>query len=504
MLRSWRELRDARRKGRRDGRAGVPAVDAESLPFDLREIRARAEERVHRLVQRWKQEDRSLDAELGDLGQREVAANARLADAEMQRDAALATDESRKADEEQRLTRLQQRLEDLPTPDDTPFEIPEAREPELRATPAVSSVFDPALPRVETSRLAPELPDLSALAVDMTDVSWHGIGSIVYWALVALIVIGEIPLNAFAFRLFHESDLLTYAMTVTVAVGLVAFAHGLGLLVSRPERTTVERILVGAFTVVPLAAITVISLVRYGYLTDVGGDTGVGPVLGTLAFGCINLLVFGAAAGLSYLHHDPRTLVNRRAAVRTAERERARAARRSAEVERAQQRREYRRQDDARKREEDLARRRMAREQERRRREIEIETARRTAAVQVRKTEVIARREQVVEAMRPLRDAARERAERLGEMNALVDAARAELGTVEQRIASIAGERRALCEATDAQIREERAGHDRLVFAYCSANVRARVGHDTPRCLEFIPPLEAPAEFEAAMAEVTR
>lgn len=74
---------------------------------------------------------------------------------------------------------------------------------------------------------------------------------------------------------------------------------------------------------VPTAAIAVISLVRYGYLIDVGGDARIGPLLGTLAFGKINLLVFGAAAGLSYLHHDPRTLVNRRASARAAEHERA-------------------------------------------------------------------------------------------------------------------------------------------------------------------------------------
>ena len=134
-------------------------------------------------------------------------------------------------------------------------------------------------------------------------------------------MIGEIPLNAFAFRLFHEPDVLTYAMTVTVAVGLVLLAHGLGLFLSRPERNRVERVLVGVFVALPVAAITVISLVRYDYLVDVGGDVGIGPVLGTVAFGLINLLVFGAAAGLSFLRHDPRTLVNRRASAR-AERER--------------------------------------------------------------------------------------------------------------------------------------------------------------------------------------
>jgi hypothetical protein len=427
----------------------VPAVEAEALPFDLREINARAEERVHRLVQRWKLEDRSLESELGDLEQRAAAANARLADAEMQRDAALATDESRKVDEEQRLARLQEQLEELSTPDPSPFATPTSVAP------------------------TPETRGPSALIMDTTDGSWRGLAPIVYWALVALIVVGEIPLNAFAFRLFHESDLLTYAMTVTVAVGLVAFAHGLGLLVSRPERSTVERILVGAFVLVPLAAIAVISLVRYGYLIDVGGDAGVGPVLGTLAFGCINLLVFGAAAGLSYLHHDPRTLVNRRAAVRATEREHTRAARRQ-----------------------------MAREQERTRRQIELETQRRQADLQSRKDEALVRREQIVEAMRPLREVARQRAERLDELNGFVDAARADLGAAEQRLASIASERRTLWEATNARVREVKAGRDRLVFAYCSANVHAREGHHTPRSFEFVPPLEVPSGFDAAMVEV--
>ena len=85
-------------------------------------------------------------------------------------------------------------------------------------------------------------------------------------------------------------------MTVTVALGLVLLAHGLGMLLSRPERNRVERIMAGVFAALPAGAIAVISLVRFDYLVDVGGDVGIGPVLGTLAFGLINLLVFGAGA----------------------------------------------------------------------------------------------------------------------------------------------------------------------------------------------------------------
>jgi hypothetical protein len=79
MLRSWRELRDARRKGRRDGRAGVPGTGQDALPFDLLEIMARAQERAQRVLQRWRTLDREREIELGDLEQRSVAAGVRLA-----------------------------------------------------------------------------------------------------------------------------------------------------------------------------------------------------------------------------------------------------------------------------------------------------------------------------------------------------------------------------------------------------------------------------------------
>jgi len=49
----WRrELRGARRKGRRDGRAGVPGRDDVALPFDLREILARGQEQTERVIAR--------------------------------------------------------------------------------------------------------------------------------------------------------------------------------------------------------------------------------------------------------------------------------------------------------------------------------------------------------------------------------------------------------------------------------------------------------------------
>src|SRR3990170_1651913 len=130
MLRPCRELRDAKRKGRRDGRAGVPGTGQDALPFDLLEITARAQERAQRALQRWRTVDRERQIELGDLEQRAVAAGVRLAEAETQRDDALAEHERHSAHEDERLERLQTQLEELPVAEAPAFALPE---PELPA-----------------------------------------------------------------------------------------------------------------------------------------------------------------------------------------------------------------------------------------------------------------------------------------------------------------------------------------------------------------------------------
>jgi hypothetical protein len=494
MLRSWLELRDARRKGRRDGRAGVPSLDQDALPFSLREILARADGRVHRLVLRWTHNARALEAELADLTQRTASAEARLADAEMQHGAALAEHERRRQEEDERLAALQGRLEDLPSAEPVSLELEEPPLPALELSPIAN-----ASPRIETSSAPERTP-----AVELGSASERGMGPLAYWAMVILIVVGEIPLNAFAFRLFHEPDLLTYAMTVTVAVALVAMAHVVGLLLSRPQRAAVERAVVAICIAVPFAVISAVALVRYGYLQDVGGDSGIGPILGTLAFGSINLLVFGAAVGSSYLHHDPRTFVNRRASVRAAEKERARVERRSSDEELARMRRTQRFEDKVRDQSEAAYRRQLETQRQRRQHDLELFTSHRQAEIEVHRSEVLARREQVAEAMLPIRETARERAERLAELVTLVHEARASVASLNARVQAIEAELRALRASTDASIQEVRAGRDRLVFAWCSANVRARPGHGSPRCFEHVPPLEIPTGFEAAMAEASR
>jgi hypothetical protein len=230
------------------------------------------------------------------------------------------------------------------------------------------------------------------------------------------------------------------------------------------DRTRVERVLVGVFAALPIAAIAVISLVRYGYLIEVGGDVGMGPVLGAFAFAVINLLVFGAAAGLSYLHHDPPTLASRKTAIRAAERERA--ERREAEQ-----------------------------DKRRRGRELEARRERHEAELEARRRDESLRSERTASVMAAIRRGASERLLRLDELHAKVATAQAEVDEAQSAVDAIAVGRRALREATDGELAVIRTHRDRLVYAYCSANVRAREGHVTPACLLDMPPLVLPEGF---------
>jgi hypothetical protein len=98
------------------------------------------------------------------------------------------------------------------------------------------------------------------------------------------------------------------------------------------------------------------------------------------------------------------------------------------------------------------------------------------------------------------REASRERLQQLSELRAQVDAAHVGHREAQRAAQAAVAERNALRDATDAELRAIRAHRERLFFAYCSANVRARAGHVTPACFETVPPLEVPAGFADPVA----
>lgn len=128
----------------------------------------------------------------------------------------------------------------------------------------------------------------------------------VYWIVMILIAIGEFPLNAIVFRLFGESEALTYVMSATLGVVLPFAAHFLGILLRkspfREEGFTSEKFLTVLTVAVPLFVIGGVAYWREQYIHQEVDKTLTGV---TLVFMAINLLVFLAAVLASYFAHDP-------------------------------------------------------------------------------------------------------------------------------------------------------------------------------------------------------
>jgi hypothetical protein len=124
-----------------------------------------------------------------------------------------------------------------------------------------------------------------------------------------VVLVAEFPLNAIAFRLFGEAEVLTWVMTAGLAVMLVVCAHGLGTFLRLEQPTMAERRWIWVLITVPVLALIGIALIRARYLSVEAAVTGLnvlGPVVGSLVFLVINLLIYTGATMLSYLAHGPR------------------------------------------------------------------------------------------------------------------------------------------------------------------------------------------------------
>jgi hypothetical protein len=142
------------------------------------------------------------------------------------------------------------------------------------------------------------------------DERWR-ISKWVYGLALVVIFIGEFPLNAIAFRLFGESEYLTYLMTAGLAVVLISCAHALGVLMRHKRMSYRDERIVLVLIFVPIAVIAGIAIIRAIYLSDASklADTGafknISIGLSTAIFLMINLLIYVGAFVLSYLHHNP-------------------------------------------------------------------------------------------------------------------------------------------------------------------------------------------------------
>lgn len=97
------------------------------------------------------------------------------------------------------------------------------------------------------------------------------IGRVSYSVLIAAILLAEFPLNAIAFRLFGESEVLTWVMTAGLAATLILCAHGLGAFLLVPHPTMADRRWVIVLLVLPTLAIVGVAIIRERYLSVAAG-----------------------------------------------------------------------------------------------------------------------------------------------------------------------------------------------------------------------------------------
>jgi hypothetical protein len=249
---SFRRVRDrwrARRDGRRDGLLGIPTRDEVAYPPALQQITHRANEALAELARDWATRVARL-REHADAEQLELHAASD--------DVELATATVAAADSRTQRTREH-----------------------------ADEFFASSPPRGVAARISPR----------------------VYAVAIIAILIAEFPLNAIAFRLFGEAEILTWVMTASLAFTLVFCAHGLGTFLRTEQPTMAERRWIVVLVVLPVLTIVAIALIRARYLSLESAITGLqvlGPWVGSLVFLVINLLVYTGATMLSYLAHAPR------------------------------------------------------------------------------------------------------------------------------------------------------------------------------------------------------
>lgn len=127
--------------------------------------------------------------------------------------------------------------------------------------------------------------------------------------LILFLAIGEFPLNTIVFRLFGESEFLTYIMASTLAITIPLLGLFIGVHIRQSVPPLAGRIVIGL--IIPSsvgAALVSVSMMRNTYVSSQFSVENAASTDGNyLAYALfsLNMLVFCAAVVSSYVAHDP-------------------------------------------------------------------------------------------------------------------------------------------------------------------------------------------------------
>ena len=128
---------------------------------------------------------------------------------------------------------------------------------------------------------------------------------LLYWLVLAIVLVCEFPLNAIVFQQLGISQYETWLMTGTIATAMVACAHFLGAQLHQPVEgrpmVVINRILLATL---PFTAIVFVALLRRDHMRQQAlSNLDPTELLGTNLI--INVLIFWALTYYSYKLHDP-------------------------------------------------------------------------------------------------------------------------------------------------------------------------------------------------------
>jgi arginine exporter protein ArgO len=130
-----------------------------------------------------------------------------------------------------------------------------------------------------------------------------------YWALLLVLFLIELPMNAVVFRTFQESEVLTLVFTLGLSFLLLTGAHVLGHFVKEEteesvrevnSRKTVRKIAIALLLALPLPIIGGIAYYRHTYLQQVTNSRGGALDMTTIFFFALNVFFYAIAAIASY------------------------------------------------------------------------------------------------------------------------------------------------------------------------------------------------------------
>src|SRR5436305_355930 len=212
LFHRWLLSVEARRRGRKDGKLGIPTTDEKAAPPEIQKLKQQGDAALRRIAARWSNGDARLKGEYLAICRDASATGIQIVELNADVDALRAKCAEQRA--------------------------------ELEAQRAVDSMRS-------------------------ADERWR-LGSFAYAVGIFFIFIGEFPLNAVAFRLFQEDLPATYTMTAGLAATLVLCAHALGVFMRMKPPTGRSEFLSWLLGVFPILVIVAVGVIREVYISDIG------------------------------------------------------------------------------------------------------------------------------------------------------------------------------------------------------------------------------------------